>query len=347
MDAFGQAQFALLDDTRRARGNVLAALGFGPVECAYGVIASGPRWVLREYAGAAARVSVLIIAAPIKRPYIWDLAPPISAIGYLLAHGLGVHLLEWTPPQTGDRSVGLDDCVDTIATCLSRVPRDAGGASPVLIGHSLGGTLAAIFAAFDPRRVGGLVLLGAPLCFREGTSHFRDALVSIARSDPAETEVVPGSVLTHASALASPHAFVWSRLIDAAVSLADLQALDTHFRIARWALDEVALPGKLLGQILGWLYREDRFFGGTLPVKGRVVGPRDLVVPTLAVVDTADEIVPPAAVSPFLDASPAVSRLVEYPGEAGVALQHLALLVGRQARARVWPEIISWLKACR
>jgi len=28
-------------------------------------------------------------------------------------------------------------------------------------------------------------------------------------------------------------------------------------------------------------------------------------------------------------------------------LQHLAILVGRQAYAEIWPEILSWLKAPR
>jgi polyhydroxyalkanoate synthase len=37
------------------------------------------------------------------------------------------------------------------------------------------------------------------------------------------------------------------------------------------------------------------------------------------------------------------TRLIEYPGEIGVGLQHLAILVGRQAHATVWPEVISWL----
>jgi polyhydroxyalkanoate synthase len=36
--------------------------------------------------------------------------------------------------------------------------------------------------------------------------------------------------------------------------------------------------------------------------------------------------------------------MIEYPGELGVCLQHLGILVGRQAYANVWPEIISWLK---
>jgi len=32
-------------------------------------------------------------------------------------------------------------------------------------------------------------------------------------------------------------------------------------------------------------------------------------------------------------------------GRIGLGLQHLAVLVGRQAHAALWPEIISWLHA--
>lgn len=37
------------------------------------------------------------------------------------------------------------------------------------------------------------------------------------------------------------------------------------------------------------------------------------------------------------------SRIVEYPGEISVCLQHLGILIGRKARAQVLPEIISWI----
>ena len=53
-----------------------------------------------------------------------------------------------------------------------------------------------------------------------------------------------------------------------------------------------------------------------------------------------------ASIEPFTDAVPAGdARIIAYPGEVGTCLQHLAILVGRQAQARVWPEIIAWLKA--
>jgi len=62
------------------------------------------------------------------------------------------------------------------------------------------------------------------------------------------------------------------------------------------------------------------------------------------VVNTADEVAPLASVKPFLDAVPIRdARIIEYPGEIGVCLQHLGILIGRKARDLVWPKIISWL----
>ena len=36
-------------------------------------------------------------------------------------------------------------------------------------------------------------------------------------------------------------------------------------------------------------------------------------------------------------------RIIEYPGETGVCLQHLGFLIGRKAHAELWPEIMSWI----
>jgi len=134
--------------------------------------------------------------------------------------------------------------------------------------------------------------------------------------------------------------------MDAVLSIGDRQALNIHVRVERWALDEVAIPAKLVHQILGWLYRENRLCRGILKVTGTLVGPFSLSAPTLAVVNTADEVAPLGSVKPFTDAMYAGNVLIiEYPGEFGVCLQHLAILVGQHAYDGVWPEIISWLNA--
>jgi len=346
LDAIRRAPFAIADILRRIQGDAVAAFGLGPNECPYRIVASGPYWRLRDYSNHETSHSLLIVAAPIKRPYIWDLAPSASAIRYCLREGLHVHLLEWMPAsrRTGDN--GLDECALAISDCVAKVSVENRGSKPFLIGHSLGGTLAAIYGALAPATIRGLVLLGAPLCFQPEQSQFRDALVSLVPSTLSDMDPFPGSLLSHASALASPDTFIWSRLVDAALSLTDRHALEIHARIERWALDEVALPGKLVHQIVEWLYRENRLCRGALQIGDTLVGPSSLSAPTLAIVNMADEVAPLASLKPFTDAMPGKNaRIIEYPGEAGVCLQHLGILVGREARAKVWPHIISWLNS--
>lgn len=348
MELLREAQFATLDLIRRAQGRALGAFGFDPAELTHRRLASGGYWQLRDYGDPGSETSLLIVAAPIKRPYIWDLGPNVSAIRYCLRRGVRVYLLEWIAPTPSGARVGLDECVRAISSCVARITTEPKATKPFLIGHSLGGTLAAVFSACEPQAVRGLLLLGAPLCFQAGTNRFRDALVSMIPPDLSETGIIPGSLLSHASAFAAPHAFVWSRLMDAVMSIGDLQALDVHARIERWALDEAPLPGRLVHQIAEWLYRENRFCRGTLTVLGRTIGPSCLDVPVFAVVNTADEVAPLASVEPLLDALPTKDvTLIKYPGEIGVALQHLGILVGREAYARIWPNIIAWLAAHR
>ena len=346
LDDLGRASFGLLDILRRAQGDACGAFGLDPSECAYRVVASGSYWRLRDYGGDESFASLLIVAAPIKRPYIWDLSPSASAIRYCLGQGLRVFLLEWLPASRGIANNGLDEYANAFDECVANISDAGRGGKPFLIGHSLGGTLAAIFAAVASERLRGLVLLGAPLCFEPRTNGFRDALVSLVPPNLSQAEPFPGSLLSHMSALASPATFIWSRLMDAVLSATDRQALDLHARVERWALDEVPLPGILVHQIIEWLYRENRFFSGALKIGEKRVGPSSLTVATLAAVNMNDDVGPLSSVKPFLDAMPgANARIIEYPSEVGACLQHLSMLVGRQSRAQVWPQIVAWLRS--
>ena len=338
---------ALIDTLRQIQGDGLGRLGFGPSECRYRIVAASKRWRLRSYTGPTAAPPLLIVAAPIKRPYIWDLAEPVSAVRHCLQCGLCVYLLEWMPPIPGDPDAGLADYAgQSIGEAVATVGREAGGEKPFIMGHSLGGTLAAIFAASDPTRVRGLVLISAPLCFAPGSCRFRDAIVAMAPSSLSAMEIVPGSLVSQLSVMASPETFLWSRLIDVAMSMGDPRALTLHVRVERWALDEFPLSGRLVHEILEWLYRENRFCAGTLRITDKILGPSSLRLPLLAVVNTADAVAPLLSIAPCVGAMPpGFGRLIGYHGEIGLGLQHLAVLVGRQAHATLWPEIISWLHA--
>jgi len=344
--AMALSLFALADVMRRAQGNTLDLLGFGPSECAYQVVASAPYWRLRDYGNANARLPLLIVPAPIKRPYIWDLASSISPVRLLLHRGMHVYLLEWNAPRFGDDAAGLEIYGDrAIAESVARITV-ADGKAPFLLGHSLGGTLAAIYAALEPRHIRGLVLLGTPLCFQPQSSRFRDAVNVLAPLLLMEAATVPGSAISQFSALASPETFIWSRMIDEAFSALDRRAAKICIQVERWALDEVALPGLLVRQVVQWLYQENRLCQGTLRLRDRNIGPSTARVSTLAVVNAADELAPRASVEPFLDRiSGGDVRLLEFAGETGTGLPHVALLAGPHAHAEVWPVIVGWIEA--
>ena len=67
-----RALFGMTDLLRRAQGQSFQDFGLGPEECPYEVVASGAFWRHRDY-GKSSSQSVLIVAAPIKRAYVWDL----------------------------------------------------------------------------------------------------------------------------------------------------------------------------------------------------------------------------------------------------------------------------------
>ncbi|HTJ91431.1 MAG TPA: alpha/beta fold hydrolase, partial [Acidocella sp.] len=203
------------DVMRRAQAESLALLGFSAHESAYRVVASRSGWRLRCYGGADGGGPLLIVAAPIKRPYIWDLMPSASAVRYCLARGFRVYLLEWCPPHPAVRPEGLGFYGDlAIGACVTHV-RAREGAPPLLLGHSLGGTLAGIFACLHPKHIRGLVLLGAPLSFGPGSSAFRESLVALYPLPAPDHGWIPGSALSQLSALASPESFIWPRMTDA------------------------------------------------------------------------------------------------------------------------------------
>ncbi|MDP9401418.1 MAG: alpha/beta fold hydrolase [Actinomycetota bacterium] len=343
-----EGPFHQLDRVRRLQGRALDALGLGPTEAPWEEAGRWPGVRLRDYGGPAGGDALLVVPAPIKRAYLWDLAPHASAVRRFLEADLRVHLAEWTRPGPGDRHLGLDEVAGgLVGRCVDEVRARSGQDAVALTGHSLGGTFAAIFAARHPERVSALALFEAPLRFGGAAGAFAPLVAAAPHAGVLRerTATVPGTLLNLASTLAAPVTFVAEREADLVASLTHARALDTHLRVRRWQLDELPLPERLFEDVVERLYRRDELMRGELLVGGERVSPARVRAPLLSVVNPGSRLVPEGSVLPFHEAvSSTEQRVLHYRGERGVALQHVGSLVGEDAHRRLWPELLAWLR---
>jgi polyhydroxyalkanoate synthase len=336
-----------IDKARRLQGAMMDALGLGPQETTSRVVLGSAGLTLKAYGDAAGGGPIiLLVPAPIKRAYIWDLAPGASVVEQCLVAGARAYLVQWEEPEA---ACGLDDFADRLLlACVDAIRAETGAERLFLIGHSLGGLLAAIFAALHPERVQGLAVLTAPLHFDFDRSAgvLGPVIDDLSRSGLLEMAPsrLPGSFLSLASFMASPSTFGRDRLMDWLQSWPDQEAMRLHLRIERWSLDELPLARQFVVDIEKRLYGEDAFLRGTLRCGGRTASARGVVAPLLVVADRRCVVVPPQAILPFeREVSSRDKRLLWYAGDVGVAIQHVGVLVGHNALRHIWPEILRWL----
>jgi polyhydroxyalkanoate synthase len=341
-----RAALEILDASRRRTGRALEAVGLGPRTTPSTALDVAPGVLLRTYPGGEGP-PVLLVPAPIKRSYVWDLEPAVSVVAHLLRRGLDPYLVEWTDVPADDPATGLAHYADTLlGACLDAVTARTGARRVALVGHSLGGTLAAVCAARRPERVAALVLLEAPLRFGAAAGSFAPLVATTPPSAVAHLARggVPGAFLDVVSAAAAPREFTVEPRLDLLHSLTDPSALRTHRRVLRWAGDEFRMPTALFRDIVELLYRDDAFARATLHVAGEPVGPQRLTMPLTTVFAPPSAVIPPSSVVPVHEAAAAADKLLlEYRGDVGVALQHVGVLVGRSAHRQLWPQILHRL----
>lgn len=338
-----------MDEMRRQIGRGFDAVSLGPQETQHRVVGEFPGARLRAYHDRERLRGpvLLIIPAPFKRAYIWDLLPQVSVIRRCLERGFQVYLLEWLVPTKREDGFGLSEYADRlIREAQDAIRAETGSSAPILAGHSLGGTLAAIFATLHPDRVGRLLLVDAPLAFGEHGGPLAQAVRVIPHASAirrAFGSPVPGSVINALCVAAAPDVFHLQRVMDFAASMLDPEALAVHTRVERWTFDEFPLPGQLFEDTLEQLYREDRFMSGTLQVGGRLTGSALLRAPVMAVINRAGGIVPPRSLLAALETAPDLAfEVLEYEGARGPMLQHIGPLVAPRAHQQLWPKLLDW-----
>jgi len=338
-----------LDALLKAQGRLLEAGGVGPEESPYRVVLEGPVYRLRDYGGGESGPVILVVPAPIKKAYLWDLFPESSVIRRLLRGGFRVFLIEWKAPGPGHDELGLSEYAGSfILNCFDKISGYAGEENCFLVGHSLGGTLAAIFSSYRPERIKGLVLAAGPVHFGAGVGCLDTAVALFGglRDVVGIFGNVPGSFLDVVATGADPETFFFYPLRDLMESMEDSGAMRTHLAVRRWMLDETPLPKKLFKEVVELLYRDDVFMRGLLKLDGSSASPERIDFPVLAIIDRDCRIVTPRSVLPFFEKIKSTdTQVLWYAGDKGILFRHAGVLVGKNAQGKIWPEVVSWIQA--
>ena len=119
--------FAAADEMRRQYGRALD-LWLARTETPSRLVLERSGVKLRDYGKEGNRPALLIIPAPIKKSYIWDLTPSASAVLACLQAGFRVYVLEWkeTPPEVLTMDWSVDDL---ILECAKSIGEPSGAPS--------------------------------------------------------------------------------------------------------------------------------------------------------------------------------------------------------------------------
>ncbi|RFA30532.1 hypothetical protein CAI21_05660 [Alkalilimnicola ehrlichii] len=338
-----------VDRQRRWWGEWYELAGLGPQRSTARIVYEEPLLRLHAYDPPPAETNdkaLLLIPAPIKKSYIWDLEPEVSVVQHALAAGFRTYLIDWQAPGSAARDDGLAVYGDRLLmACRAAIDKDCAPKRVFLAGHSLGGTLAALFASVQPQALDALALLEAPVNFAGGA--FSQALARAPHVGDwaGDIATVPGSLLNIASIASAPGAFVFERWYDRLQCAGDAEALRRYRRVQRWTLDETPLTRRLFEETVERLYRDNAFMTGKLYLDGKLASPQTITAPLLTVVDPRSRVVPEQAVRPLQEAISSHSKkMLKYTGDRGVLLQHVGVLVGPNAHRTLWPEIFHWLE---
>lgn len=293
----------------------------------------------REAPVGVAKAPILLSPSLINRLYVLDLKAGLSVVEQLLKAGHPVYGIDWGDPGEAERGVNFEGFVQRLADFLATACDDAAVETMTVLGHCLGGTMAAALAATKPTHLQSLVLLTAPLTFHD------DSLLSAwSRApfvDPRDLTRLVGHVpawITQPTFQALKPMGQTTKALRLWQSLGNPTFLEFFRCLETWINDNVAIPDAFFEDLISQLYRNDALNLGTLRFKDGPVILEDIQVPTLTIAASDDHIVQPSsAVTPSRRFASVVNVAEVIDGG------HIGVVVGSVARRRLWPLLLSWL----
>ena len=281
---------------------------------------------------------VLVIPSLVNRAQVLDLTAQTSLLRYLASRGHRPLLVDWGAPGEAEQGFDLTDYIaGRLGGALDAAKQAAGGPLP-LLGYCMGGNLALALAQLRSADVTALALLATPWDFQlEGPIKAPLDAASATSLMAAFTALPEFPVDLLQAMFASLDPLLVGRKYRAfGAAQADGEEGELFVAIEDWVNDGVPLAAKVAAECLvGW-YGQNAPARGLWQVAGETITPERCDKPVLLLLPQHDRIVPPASSLALAEALPRATALRVPSG-------HVAMIVGRQAKAQSWTPLADWL----
>ena len=240
-----------------------------------------------EVEGPRVKAPLILIPPLMVASEIYDMAPDISSVGWLLRHGVDVWLVDFGAPEEieGAMNRTLDDHVRTVAAAVDMV-RDLTGHDVHLAGYSQGGMFVYQAAAYSrSRNLASLITFGSPVDIRRNLPAVSDDLAERA-IDAARRAIeiplqkvdgLPGFLTSTGFKVLSARKEL-QQFVDFVSKLADRQALEKREskRIFLGGGGFVSWPGPALRAFIDDMIVNNRMRSGGFVIDGRTLTLADI-----------------------------------------------------------------------
>lgn len=290
---------------------------------------------------------LLLVSSLVHQPWILDLLEGESLVQALLQRGFDVYLLEWGEPNRGQVGTTLLSYLEGyLERAVRRILGRSGSSRLDLLGISLGGLLALLYASLDRgERVRRLVTLVTPVGFHdEGLLSWWTRREHLPVDKLVDTwGNIPGSFFADGFPLIVPTP--GPEVLEGAWDRGDRSTLDYLLALDLWISEGVDLPGQLYREVIRNGYQDDCLVRtGRWPLTRGEARLQDLRSPVLCLAGEEDRVAPVAS----------CTRLAELLGPEQVTTRtwptgHLGIALGRDAEDRpteaYWDHLAEWLGA--
>jgi polyhydroxyalkanoate synthase len=295
--------------------------------------------LLRDYRADSdpAAPRLLVVPSLVNRYYILDLEPESSFLADMAVRGYAPFVVDWDAPGPEEQGFNLTRYIaGRLEGALAAVQRQPGGPI-IVIGYCMGGNLALALALRQQREIAALACLATPWDFHADNPVQAQLIGAVGKHlDPMFQALgeMPVDVLQSLFASLDPFS-----ILAKFRRFADMEGEHARKFVALedWLNDGVGLAAPVARECLMQWYGENTTALGRWLIAGAPVKPENMRLPTLAMVPSADRIVPPKSALDLAHRLPNCETLTPAAG-------HIGMMVGGTARAKVWDPLDAWLR---